>query len=367
MGYNLFRDRMIRQFFANMPVQPVPVSTVVLEPTSWTPTIEAIGTVSAINGVDLTVEVSGIVSHIGFEANDHVEKGAVLVQLDDAIERAELAAAEARANLDQTSLRRAVELQRREVGTDVNVDSARAAAQVSAAAVEKARAALDQKQIRAPFSGVIGIPKVVLGQYITPGTIVATLQDLTTMRVDFTVPEQSFYLLEIGQPVRLGADGADGTPHTGIVRGIDPKIDPSSRLANVRAEVANPDGRLTPGQFTQVHVVMPEEGDVLTLPQTAVVTSLYGDHVYVVRPSDEGGEGVGEADADTGEAAALVVRQVFVKTGRRSGDMVEILDGLSAGDRVVTAGQNRLSNGAPVTLAEEGTQGAGGTAQAVMQ
>ncbi|MCT7378601.1 efflux RND transporter periplasmic adaptor subunit [Chelativorans salis] len=349
VGYNLFRDRMIQDFFANMPVQPVAVSTVKLEPTDWTPSIEAIGTMSAINGVDLTVEVAGIVDEIHFQANDRVEKGDVLVQLDDATQRADLAAAQAQADLDKTNLQRALELQRRQVGTEVNVESARAAADASAAEVEKAQASLDQKQLKAPFAGVAGIPRVVLGQYITPGTTVATLQDVDTMRVDFTVPEQEFGLLKIGQPVRLGSD-EQNLSYTGAIRGIDPKIDPSSRLANVRAEVANPDGRLVPGQFVEVEVVQPEESDVLALPQTAVVTSLYGDYAYVVRPAENGEDGA--------EQPSLVVKQVFVKTGRRSGAEVEIVEGLSAGDQVVTAGQNRLSNGASVTVADGEGRGA---------
>ncbi|WP_163265084.1 efflux RND transporter periplasmic adaptor subunit [Chelativorans alearense] len=354
VGYNLFRDRMIQDFFANMPVPSVSVSTVTLEPVEWTPSIEAIGTVSAINGVDLTVEVAGIVSEIRFQANDRVEKDDVLVQLDDATQRADLAAAQAQAKLDQTNLQRALELQRRQVGTEVNVESSRASADASAAEVEKAQAALDQKQLKAPFAGVAGIPRVVLGQYITPGTTVATLQDVDTMRVDFTVPEQEFGLLKIGQPVRLGSD-EQNLSYTGAIRGIDPKIDPSSRLANVRAEVANPDGGLVPGQFAEVKVDLPKESDVLALPQTAVVTSLYGDYAYVVRPAEDGEDGA--------DQSSLVVRQVFVKTGRRSGEMVEIVEGLSAGDQVVTAGQNRLSNGTPVTVADGNGDGGDATAQ----
>ncbi|WP_159590106.1 efflux RND transporter periplasmic adaptor subunit [Chelativorans xinjiangense] len=363
VGFNLFRDRAIQDFFANMPVPSVSVSTVTLEPIDWTPSIEAIGTVSAINGVDLTVEVAGIVGEIRFQANDRVEKDDVLVQLDDATQRADLAAAQAQARLDQTNLQRALELQRRQVGTEVNVESSRASADASAAEVEKAQAALDQKQLKAPFAGVAGIPRVVLGQYITPGTTVATLQDIDTMRVDFTVPEQEFGLLKIGQPVRLGSD-EQNLSYTGTIRGIDPKIDPSSRLANVRAEVANPDGGLVPGQFAEVKVDLPQESDVLALPQTAVVTSLYGDYTYVVRPAENGQDGEdGEDGEDGADQPSLVVRQVFVKTGRRNGEMVEIVDGLSAGDQVVTAGQNRLSNGTPVTVADGNGDGGDATAQ----
>lgn len=369
VGFNMFRNKAIQDFFANMPVQPVSVSTVTAAPTNWTPEIEAIGTVSATNGVDLTVEVAGIVSEIAFKANDQVEEGALLVQLDDAMQRADLASAQAQARLDEANLERALELQRRRVGAEVNVESARAAAEASQAAVARAQAALDQKQIRAPFAGVIGISRIQLGQYITPGTVVATLQSMDVMRVDFTVPEQELPNLKIGQSVRLGLTGNDML-FNGTVQGIDPKVDPVSRLVNVRAEVTNADGKLTPGQFVEVRVELEEEDGVIAVPQTAVVASLYGDHVFVVAPADqEEGEGTAagsqtDGDQPDGQEAAgadgqegagapsLVVKQVFVETGRRSGEMVEIRKGVTAGDRVVTAGQNRLNNGTPVIVAD---------------
>lgn len=368
IGFNIYRNNAIQQYFANAPVQSVSVSTITAEPSSWTPTVEAIGTANATNGVDLTVEVAGIVSEIHFKANEHVDKGTLLVQLDDAMLQADLASAEAQNKLDQANLKRAEELQQRQVGAEVNVESARAAADASAAAVARAQAAIDQKQIKAPFAGVIGIPRVQLGQYITPGTVVATLQDLDVMRVDFTVPEQDIPRLKMGQPVRIGFNGSD-TAFQGTVQGIDPKIDPSSRLVNARAQVANPGGKLTPGQFVEVNVELPKEDGVIALPQTAVVTSLYGDYVYIVVPADQAqaGSAAGQQDGETSSAQpavnqaqaqdsdqssgpSLAVKQVFVKTGRRSGQLVEIREGVAAGDQVVTAGQNRLNNGTPVDV-----------------
>ncbi|MEX0406230.1 efflux RND transporter periplasmic adaptor subunit [Aquibium sp. LZ166] len=340
VGFNMFRDNAIDQFFADMPVAPTTVSTVEVEPATWTPGIQAIGTVGASRGVDLSVEIAGVVEEINFEANEKVEKGDLLVQLDDTQQAADLAAQRAQAALDAQSLTRAQELQKRGVGSETTVEQAQAAASASAAQVDKLEAVLEQKRLVAPFGGTLGIPRIDVGQYIAPGTVVATLQNLDVLRADFSVPEQSLDQVEIGQPVRFGVTEND-MPFTGKITGIEPKVDPSTRLVLIRAEISNPDGKLAPGQFVQVRVELPREDNVIAVPQTAVVVSLYGDYVYVVRPAENA----------SGEAKdGLVARQVFVKTGRRSDGRVEITEGVSPGDLVVTAGQNRLNNGSPVVV-----------------
>jgi len=347
VGFNMFRDRAIEQFFANMPVAAVAVSTVTAEPAPWTPVVAAIGTVSAVRGVELTVETTGIVSAVNFRANQKVAANDVLLSLDDAVQAADLEAGRTQAALDKQSLERARELQNRGVGSISALEQASAAAATSQAQVAKLEAVLQQKQLRAPFAGTIGIPRVDEGQYLSPGTTVATLQDFSTMRADFTVPEQQLGLLKIGQPVVVALDGADDR-FDGKVTGIDPRVDPASRLVSVRAEIENPQDRLTPGQFVRVEVILPEEKDIVALPQTALVTSLYGDYVYVVREQEKK-EGAAAPEGEAKEPT-LEVRQVFVQAGRRSAGRVEIREGVSAGDRVVTAGQNRLNNGTVVTI-----------------
>ncbi|RUM97296.1 efflux RND transporter periplasmic adaptor subunit [Pseudaminobacter arsenicus] len=360
VGFNMFRDRAIEQFFANMPVASVTVPTEVVEPQAWTPGIEALGTVNASQGVDLTVETTGVVKEVLFKANQQVKDGDILLQLDDAVEKADLEAGKTQTALYKTTLDRATELRKRGVGSDVTLDQARTAFSASESQVAKLQAVLDQKQLWAPFSGTIGIPRVELGQYLAPGTIVATLQDLETMRADFSIPEQQIGLLKIGRPVRFGVT-ADDMPFVGTIKGIEPKVDPTSRMVTVRAEITNPEGRLTPGQFVQVEVVLPEEKDVLTVAQTALVTSLYGDFIYVVRPANAGNgaapapaaapaDGAAAATSDDAAEPALVATQIFIKPGRRSHGLVEILEGIKPGDQVVTAGQNRLSNGTPVKV-----------------
>lgn len=336
VGFNRFRDQAIENFFANMPVAVVTVSTVEAKAGDWNPVIEAIGTVRASRGVDLTVEATGIVTDINFRANQTVKRGDVLVQMDDSIQRADLSAAQAQAGLDKQSLDRAMELRDRQVGSNVALQAAEAAATASAAQVERLEAALRQKQLRAPFDGTIGIPRINEGQYLSPGVAVATLQDLSKMYADFTVPEQLLGQLMIGQKVRLSVEGAEGE-FNGEIAGIDPKVDPASRLVSIRAEVDNSDNRLTPGQFARVNVVQPVENGIISLPQTAVVTSLYGDYVYVVRKVE-------------GDEEKLEARQVFVQVGRRGSGLAEVREGISEGDVVVTAGQNRLNNGSIVAV-----------------
>lgn len=349
VGFNMFRSNAIKQYFANMPKPKLTVSTTVAEPMTWKPEIQAIGTVSARSGVDLTVEVSGVVRNIAFKSNEKVKAGQLLVQLDDAVQRANLEAEKAQAALDQQNLERAIELQKRQVGPQSNVQQAQAAASASAAQVDSLQAVLDQKRVTAPFSGTIGIPQIDVGKYLTPGDVVATLQDLDTMRVDFTVPEQQLPDLKIGQSVRLGLTG-DDLKFEGKVIGIDPKVDPSTRLVSVRAEISNPNGALTPGQFAQVRVELPAEDNIIALPETALTTSLYGDFIYAVVPADKDGKATtGKVDAND-KNQNLVAHQVFVKTGRQSEGRVEIKEGVKPGDVVVDAGQNRLTNGAAVTI-----------------
>lgn len=351
VGFNLFRDNMIAQIFANMPRQPATVSTIEARPVDWTPTIEAIGTVNAAQGVDLTVETAGVVKEIAFAPNTQVAAGDMLLRLDDVVQKADVEAARTQADLERSNLLRAQDLTRRGVTTNVSLDQTQAAAQAAEAQLARAIAVLEQRQLAAPFAGTIGLPRVDLGQYVAPGTIVATLQDISTMRVDFSLPEQELPNLSIGQKIEVRIEGLDET-FPGELTGINPRVDPASRLVALRGSIDNAMGKLTPGQFVRIRVILPSESGVIALPQTTVSTSLYGDYVYVVRPS--------EADAEQME-----LRQVFVQLGRRSGGVIEIVEGVSPGDQVVTAGQNRLSNGQPAMIDNSVNPAAAATGAAV--
>ena len=388
--FNLFRERMIGAFFANMPEQAMPVTTITVAPSDWQPELAAIGTVKAAQGVDLTVEGAGIVHSVDFAANEQVEAGQVLLTLDNRTQLADREAARTQLSLAQTSLERARQLAARGVTADANLETAAASAEAAEAQVARAEAVLATRTLVAPFSGAIGLPQVDPGSYIAPGAVVATLQDLSTMRVDFSLPEQDLDFLHIGQPIRAVVDvigNAEG--FSGTITGIDPRVNAASRMVQLRGELGNADGALTPGQFVRVAVALPQEEGVIALPQTAVMSSLYGDFVYVVRdrapkeaeaprdpaemdfldrlvakvmsgdapPADEG------APAPT-EAVQEVV-QVFVQVGRRSGSQVEILGAsIAPGDVVVSSGQNRLTHGQRVAIDNSVSLAASDTAPA---
>jgi membrane fusion protein (multidrug efflux system) len=356
--FNFFRDKMIEQFFAGMKAPVVTISAITVEPQQWTPGVEAVGTAVAAEGVDVSVQVGGIVEKILFKANDKVEQGQLLVQIDDAVERAGLVSANTAVAVSQDALSRAQALLQRNVSTVASLQDAQNNLDKAKGALTQLEATLDQKAIKAPFSGTIGIPKIDVGQYVQPATIVATLQNLEQMKVNFSVPEQELASLKIGQPVRFGLK-EDDLNFTGKITGIDPKIDAASRLVTVQALLDNPDETLRPGQFIRVRVDLPVEDNVVALPQTAVTISLYGAYVYAVQPAPADPAAAKAADAKApepadskaGDAAPdLIAKQIFVKVGRRSGDLIEIVEGVEPGMNIVTAGQNKLSSGSSVAI-----------------
>jgi membrane fusion protein (multidrug efflux system) len=304
----------------------------------WTPGIDAIGTARAENGVQLAVETSGIVKDILIKPNQHFAKGEVLVQLDDSVERADLLDIQAAVKLSQANLERSTTLRSRGYDTQASFDQLEAQLATARSRMARIQAVIDQKAVKAPFSGVAGISRINPGQYLTPGTVVTTFQDLRSMKVDFTVPEQVAPQVKVGQPVRFGMTETD-LPYKGSVVGLDPRVDPKTRLVTVQAILAdNSNETVLPGQFMHVRIDLEPQPNVITVPQTAVVTSLYGDYVYTVEREDRNGQ------------VRDVARQVFVKVGRRRGAESEILSGLQPGQTVVVSGQNKLQAGSSVKI-----------------
>ncbi|WP_299564975.1 efflux RND transporter periplasmic adaptor subunit [uncultured Sulfitobacter sp.] len=337
VGFNMYRDNMIADIFAKRSAPAVPVSTVIADTGKWTPGLEAIGTVYAARGIELSVEAGGIVREVNFRANETVGEGQVLLKISDSIELAQKAAAMAAQQLAQQSLDRVTSLGERGVAASSAVQEAQANLTSSKAQVQQIQAQIDQKVIKAPFGGEIGIPQVEVGEFVSTGAPIATLQDTSTLRVDFSLPEQQRPRIEAGQQVEVTSEA--GAVARGRITAIEPRIDPVTRLVSIRAELDDFDSGLNPGQFVRVRISLPVADGVIALPQTAVVASLYGDHVYKVVSDDK-----------EGDDAGFVTRQVFVETGLRQNDRVEVTKGVAPGDRVIIAGQNRLSNGGPVTL-----------------
>ncbi len=349
--YNLGMQGLMGFFMSHMPPPVATISATEVSPVTWTPGIEAVGTAKAVHGVDIAVETGGVVTAINFKANEHATAGQVLVQIDDAVERADLIAAEANIKLYENQLARQTELRRKGVSSQAALDDARAQLDVAKSTDARLQAILDQKALKAPFDGILGIARVDVGQYVEPGTIVVTFQDLARMRVDFTVPEQSASFVHVGQTTHFSV-GPDTPEFMGVITGIDPKVDPQTRLVAVQAELDNADGRVLPGQFLRARIEMPAQTGVIALPQTAVISSLYGDYVYVVEaPEGDAAAGARKAAAMTpGKQMPSVVRQVYVTVGPRDNGMVAIEKGLTAGQKVVTAGQNKLQNGSLVLI-----------------
>ncbi|WP_406856220.1 efflux RND transporter periplasmic adaptor subunit [Alsobacter sp. KACC 23698] len=336
--FNFFRDKMIANFFATMQRPAQTVSATQARAITWTPGISAIGTARAEKGVELAVEIGGVVREIRFKANQRLNQGDVVVQLDDSIERADLVDAQAAVKLSEANLERSTTLRQRGFDTQAAFDQVIAQLATARSRLQRIQAVIDQKALKAPFAGTIGIPRINPGQYLQPGTVVATYQNLQSMKVDFTVPEQMISRVKAGQPIRTGVSD-DQLTHVGKITGIDPRVDPQTRLVSVQAVVDdNRDEAIVPGQFLRVRVELPPEPNIVTVPQTAVIASLYGDYVFALEEEKQG------------EKTRLVVKQVFVKVGRREGGISEITSGVQAGQTVVASGQNKLTPGAAVKI-----------------
>jgi len=318
---------------------PEVVATTPASKDNWADSIDAVGNVEAGKGVTLSVESPGVVTAIRFESGAKVKAGDVLVELDTSVERAQLASALAQKDLSGTTLDRTRALVSANALASSQLDSAESAVKTSAAAVAALQAQIARKVVRAPFAGKLGIRTVNLGQYLSPGTALTTLQSSNDEYVDFSVPQQRLPELKLGLPVKLSVSGAADITLAGVIAAIDPSVDPSTRSVKLRATVIDKEGKLRPGMFVNVKVQL-EGGQLrITVPVTALVFAPYGNSLFVV-----------EDKADATGKPGKVARQQFVKTGETRGDFVSVLDGLSGNETVVTAGAFKLRNGSRVVI-----------------
>jgi len=344
----IFKPQMIKDFLSKQVPPPATITAEAVRTQEWVERLPAIGTLIASQGVDVASQVAGIVKALGFESGQDVPKGDKLVQLDVAVELADFASAEATLREADVAYRRQTDLLRKAVTSEAAVDTALAKRDTAAAAVNRIKALIAQKSILAPFAGRLGIRKVELGQYVSPGLTLVTLQALDPIWVDFPMPEQNIGKLRVGQTIELEVDAFPKKVFSGKVASLDARVSQETRTLLVRGTLANPDRRLLPGMFADVAVLAGKPTDVVTVPRTAVTYSLYGDSVYVVKP-EEGKAGEAQAAAPSSDTVFVVERR-FVRTGQVRGDRVEINSGLKAGEQVVTTGQLKLNNGSRVKI-----------------
>lgn len=365
-----FGDKQMNAFFDNAPQPPATVSTTEITSERWPQIIEAVGSFAAVNGAALATEAGGIVTEIGFDNGAAVKKGQALLSLDTAVDVAELKALEAAGRLATTELGRFRNLYERKTISKAELDIRLSQADQTRAGVTAQQARIAQKTITAPFDGVLGIRRVNLGQYVEPGAAIVTLQSLDPIFLNFTLPAQRLSEIKVGLSVAARTDALAEQRFEGKITAIEPEIDRATRNFTVQASFANPEHALRPGMFATLQLQYGAPQDVLVAPQTAISFNPYGNSVYVVREAEsvapaaaEPTDKTGAADdaPPSGSAPSLIVKQRFVRTGERRGDLVAIVDGLQAGERVVTSGLLKLRNDATIVINNDVTPDADAT------
>jgi multidrug efflux system membrane fusion protein len=340
--FNYFRSQMIAQFFANNKPPPMNVSVAEAKSEVVPNLLTAVGELAAVHQVNVTTDVPGRVTEILFTPGARVASGTPLVQLFDAPDQGDLANFKAQATVARLQLDRAKQLADRQFGPQSTVDQAQATYDQALAGIAKTEAIISQKLVRAPFEGDLGVRHIEVGQYLTAGTAIVSLTDLSELYANFTVPEKDSGQLKVGQVVRLSVDAYPGRTFEGKITTIEPQVATDTRNIRVQATIANPDRVLKPGMFVSTTVVLPDKPPVVTVSETAVDYTLYGDSVFLIN----------EKKTDDGKTNLTVVR-TFVQTGNRVNGRAEILKGLKPGDRVVAVGQLKLQSGAAVAISTD--------------
>jgi membrane fusion protein (multidrug efflux system) len=321
--------------------QPPPeaVTTVVAKQETWPGTLNVIGTAAAVQGVTVSADLPGTVDRIAFDSGKPVNAGEVLVELDTRQERAQLAAMEAQRDLARINFGRMQQLVKEGVIAQTEFDNATAQQKATEAQVGEIRATIARKTIRAPFSGILGIRQVNLGQYLSAGEAIVSLQSLNPIYVNFGIPQQTAAQVRVGRGLRVSSDDVGGIKFSGRVTALDSIVNEATRNIQVQATLANPGGKLRPGMFVQVEIVTGTDRPVIALPASAINYAPYGDSVYVVSDLK-----------DPHGKAYRGVSQRFVKLEGSRGDQVAVVSGVKPGDEVVSSGVFKLRNGAAVQV-----------------
>lgn len=340
-GYKMFAGMMFKKYMASMGSPTQTVSTTKAATQDWQPHQSAVGTVHAVNGADLSAEISGIVESIDFESGLDAKEGQVLAHLRADDDIAKLHALEAAARLAAITVDRDQKQLKAQAVSQAVVDSDTANLANTAAQVAEQQAIIDKKTVRAPFNGRLGIRQINLGQYLNPGAPIVTLQQLDPIYIDFSLPEQALSQIKTGDKVIAKTDTAPNDTFEGEITSINSKIDESTRNVVVRATFKNADTKLLPGMFANISIDVGAVQHNLTLPQTAIVYNTYGNTVYLVQHNEDGNDK---------DKPKLTVKQSVVVTGETRGDQVAIISGVQDGDEVVTSGQVKLRSGAPIAI-----------------
>jgi membrane fusion protein, multidrug efflux system len=340
------KPNMIKSIMSSQVPPPTTVTSEKAKAEKWVEQLTSIGTLISSHGVDVTSQVAGIVTQVHAESGNEVERGAPLVQLDIAVEEADLASAKAVLAEAEVAYKRQEDLIAKRVTSEASVDTARSKRDTALAAVNKIEAVIAQKAIKAPVSGRLGIRKVERGQYVSPGMTLVTLQALDPIRVDFPMPEQTIGKLRVGQQIEIGVDAYPGEVFRGKIESLDARVEKDTRTLLVRGSLPNPKFKLLPGMFANVVVLVGAPHEVVTVPRTAITYSLYGDSIYVVKGAENSAGPAGAANAEP----KLVADRRFVRTGQARDDRVAIVSGIATGEEVVTTGQLKLNPGAAIRI-----------------
>jgi membrane fusion protein, multidrug efflux system len=331
---------MIKKFISALSNPPQTISAAKAATSEWLPKVEAIGSLRAVKGADLSLEVSGVVESISFNSGDDVAEGAPLLKLRTADDVARLNSLQAMAELNDITYERDQKQFKMQAVSQATLDTDAANLKNAKAQVAQQQAIIDKKLLRASFAGHLGIRAVDLGQYLGPGTVIVTLQALDPIYVDFFVPQQSVDQVRLNQSVTIKIDAFKDQTFAGEIAAINPKVDTTNRNVQIRATLKNPDHKLLPGMYATVDIAVGSPTTYVTLPQTAITYNPYGDTVYVVEGKGNNADGKPQ----------LTARQTFVTVGPTRGDQVAILKGVDEGDMIVTAGQIKLHNGSVVLI-----------------
>ena len=314
---------------------------------TWQGEMTAVGTIAPVKGVALSNDSPGVVSKIHFESGALVKQGQVLVELDTSVERAQLASAIVRRDLAQVNVNRSRALIKEQVTSQAQVDADESAVKSAATDAQTIQAQIARKIVRAPFAGRLGIRAVNVGQYLNPGTTLTVLQAVGAVYVDFSLPQQQLGTIGVGMPVKIQIEGSSAPPQDGTIAAVDPTVDSTTRMIKLRATVPNAADKLSPGMFANVAVQLPDQGEVVTIPLTAVVHASFGDSVFVVE--DKKPDAPGARTSPSGKPIKNA-RQQFVRLGQARGDFVAVLDGVSDGQELVTSGAFKLRNNSPIVV-----------------